>query len=298
MTFKPYPSRSGFIFLGAAILGGALAVYLFTLVPQQADWAVIFKLIMGLLLTLAATLMAVYGAMIAFRLSYCLNRNGLAIQWGLIQQRIPFDRIEAIIPARHLPDIPLRRGLKMAGLQFGWGELADYGPVKIQITAPAADSLLVVTPGLAYLISPAAPDRFINAWQARRGLGSTQDWSTGPRRSWPLNSPIVGDRLVWWLLGLAALVFLIHFGYLTLNYADLPASLPIFFNTLGQADRIADKSALLTLTVAGASVLAFNGLLGMLVYDRDKLAAYLLWGCAIVMQLSLWIALIMIMPAT
>ena len=296
MTFQPYPTRSGFIFLSAAIIFGALTVFLFTLLPHQADWATIYKLIIGLLITLAVTLVTLYGAMIAFRLNYHLNRNGLAIQWGLIQQRIPFDAIEKIIPGQSLSPIPNFRGLNIAGLQFGWGDLAEYGQVKIQATAPAVNSLLVVTTGQAYLISPSSPDSFIKAWQARQMLGPTQDWSTGPERSWPLKSPILRDRLTWWLLGLAGGIFLIHFGYLSLNYADLPPSVPIFFNALGQADRIANKSALFTLSVAGAGVLALNGLLGMLVYGREKLAAYLLWGSAIVMQIALWIALVTIIP--
>jgi len=255
-------------------------------------------LIILLLITLTITLTALYWTVIALRLNYQLNRNGLAIQWGLIQQRIPFDKIEAIIPGHNLPPIPDFRGLNIAGLQFGWGQLAEYGPVKIQATAPAVASLLIVTSELAYLISPVTADSFIKAWQARQTLGPTQDWSTGPRRCWPLNIPLLNDRLAWLLLGLAALVYLSHFGYLTLNYGSLPASLPIFFNAFGQADRIANKSALFILPIAGISVLTLNTLLGGLVYRRDKLATYLLWGCTIAMQLSIWVALLTIIPAT
>jgi uncharacterized membrane protein len=97
-------------------------------------------------------------------------------------------------------------------------------------------------------------------------------------------------------LGLATLAYIIHFGYLTLNFADLPASLPIHFNSLGQADRIANKSALFTLPLAGALVFILNGLLGGMVYGRDKVAAYLLWGSALMMQVCLWIALLTIIP--
>jgi len=296
MTFQPYPTRSGFIFLGAALIFGALTVYLFSLLPAQNDWAIVFRLCIGLLVALGVTLVTLYWALIAFNLRYHLNRNGLAIQWGLIQQRIPFERIEAIIPGHTLAAIPGYRGLSIAGLQSGWAELGGYGPVKVQTTAPLADSLLVVAPGQSYLISPLTPDRFVKAWQTRQKLGPTQDWSTGAQRSWPLNSPLVNDRLAWWLLGLATLAYLIHFGYLSLNFADLPPSLPIHFNTLGQADRIANKSALFTLSLAGALVLFLNSLLGGMAYSRDKVAAYLLWGSAIVMQVCLWIALLTIIP--
>ena len=292
MTFRPYPTRSGFIFLGATVISAALTIYLATLIPQQESWANIFQLIIGLLVTLASTGLALYWATIAFKLQYHLNRNGLAIQWGLIQQRIPFNAIEKIIPGKNLPTIPNFRGVNIAGLQFGRAQLADYGPIKIQTTAPPADSLLIVTPNQSYLISPHAPDNFIRAWQARQTLGPTQQWSTGVQRSWPFNIPMLTDPLTWWLLGLAALIFLGHFGYLTLKFSDLPAVLPIHFNALGQADRIADKSDLLTLPAAGAIVLIFNTLLGGLFYGRDKMAAYLLWGSAIFLQLCLWVAVL------
>jgi hypothetical protein len=42
--------------------------------------------------------------------------------------------------------------------------------------------------------------------------------------------------------------------------------------------------------------LVLNTLLGWMVHRREKLAAYLLWGCAIVMQIALWIALVTIIP--
>ena len=45
---------------------------------------------------------------------------------------------------------------------------------------------------------------------------------------------------------------------------------------------------------AGAIVLGLNTLLGSLIYRREKVAAYLLWGSAIVMQIFLWLAVLTI----
>jgi uncharacterized membrane protein len=97
--------------------------------------------------------------------------------------------------------------------------------------------------------------------------------------------------LAWWLLGLAGLICLALFGYLAFIFPDLPASLPVHFNALGRADRIDDKSTLLILPAAGAIVLIVNALLGELFYRQEKVAAYLLWGSATVMQICLWVAL-------
>lgn len=292
MTFQPYPTRSGFIFLAIAAFSSALAIYLATLLPRQPDPSAMFKLLIALLLILGLAVLALYWALIALKLNYHLNRNGLAIQWGLAQQqRIPFESIKEIIPGTELPVSQLS-GVNIAGLRLGQSQLAGYGPIKFYATAAPVDSLLIVTPQYSYLISPRQPDNFIQAWQARRTLGPTQHWPAGIRRNWPLTIPLLVDPLTWWLLGLAALACLALFGYLSLIFPQLPPSLPIHFNTFGNADRIADKSTLLMLPAAGAITLAFNGLLGSIIYRWEKVAAYLLWGNALVIQICLWVAVL------
>ncbi len=293
MIFQPYPTRSGFIFLGSAIFFGGLAIFLTTLLFQQSELPLIFKLLVSLLLALVVMGLALYRAMIVFKLHYCLNRNGLVIQWGLVQQIIPFESIEKLIPGKDLPS-PKFRGLNIAGLRLGRGKLAKYGPLKFYTTTRLADSLLVVTPHQVYLISPDQPDNFIKAWQARLVLGPAQDWSIKVSRSWPLNIPLLADPLTWWLWGLAALACFALFGYISLKLPELPPSLPIHFNTLGLSDRIADKSMLLLLPAAGAIGLLFNAVLGCFVYRREKVGAYLLWGVAIALQICLWVAMLTI----
>jgi uncharacterized membrane protein len=76
----------------------------------------------------------------------------------------------------------------------------------------------------------------------------------------------------------------------------LPRSLPIHFNAFGVADRIADKSALFTLPLAGAAMFVVNAILGSLVYRWEKMAAYLLWGSALTMQICLWVAVLTLTP--
>ncbi|MFC1976593.1 PH domain-containing protein [Chloroflexota bacterium] len=294
MTFQPYPTRSGFVLLGVAIIFGATAAFLLSLLLQPNDLSISFRLFAGLLLTLAITMIALYWTTIAARLRYHLNRNGLAIQWGLTQHRIPFENIQTVIPGKDLSTLAQFWGLNLIGLRLGWGRLAEYGLAKFHTTTSVANSLLVVTPNRTYVISPRHPDRFLQAWQDRQSLGPTQEWSTRVQRSWPLNTPFLADPLAWSLLGLAGLFWLALAGYLAAVYAELPAALPVHFNALGHADRIADKSTLLILPAVGVVVLIINALLGELIYRREKVAAYLLWGSTIVMQVCLWIAVLTI----
>jgi hypothetical protein len=294
MTFAPYPHRSGFIFLGLAVIFGGLAAFLVAQFPAPDNWPAIFQIGIGLLVSLVLLALALYWTLTAFQFTYHLNRNGVIIQWGLTQKLIPFNSIKAIIPGQNLPPIPKSRGLNIAGLQFGWTELSDYGPIEIHATAGQADSLLIVTPNRSYLVSPRSPDTFLKAWQVRQRLGPTQHWSAGIRRSWPLNLPVLSDPVTWWLSGLALLTYLCLLGYLSIIFANLPQLIPIHYDAFGQADRIADKSALFILPAVGAIVLGVNTLLGGLIYRWERVAAYLLWGSAVVMQACLWVALLTI----
>ena len=96
------------------------------------------------------------------------------------------------------------------------------------------------------------------------------------------------------MLGSAALLLLALLGYISLNYLDFPQALPIHFDSLGRADRIASRVFLFTLPAAGAIVWGINFILGSLIYRREKIGAYLLWGSTIAMQLGLWMALLTI----
>jgi len=255
--------------LSAALILAAVAVYLLGLWPQQTDWPFRFNLVAALVIVLILGAATLYVAVNGFRLQYHLNRNGLTIQWGLIRYRIPFDSIKNI--------------------------LTPAGPVRIFSTIPPEAGLLVITDQLSYLISPQAPDQFIKAWKNRRQLGPTQRWTAGIIRSWPLTIAWLTDRLTWGLIGPALLIYWGLFGYVAFSFAQLPPSLPIHFNALGRADRIADKSALFTLLLLGGLVLVINLILGALLHKREKMASYLLWGTALLVQIGLGIALRTIM---
>lgn len=294
MTFRPYPTRSGFFFIGLAFIVVTLAGWLLTRLGQQTDPFIDFWLVIGLLVLIGFTFGLLYLALVAFRLHYHLTRNGLTIQWGLKQYRIPLHSIEQIISGSELSPVLQSGGLNLLGLRWGRSELIGQGVVWLYTTAPLTESLLIVTDTQGYLISPDRPADFILAWQARRPLGPTQQWSPGVRRSWPLSSPLFSDSFLWGLMGLTGFTCLALFGYLFYLLPDLPPVLPLHFNTLGEPDRIAAKTTLLLLPTGGAITGVVNFLLGYTIYWWEKMAAYLLWGGALIMQFCLWGAILTI----
>ncbi len=297
MRFQPYPTRSGFLSLGATVFCGVVAGYLLLLLLHKNTPPQIFQTLLGLLVMLILTGLAAHWTFVAFKLRYHLNRNGVAIQWGLGQQRIPFNNILQIVQGNSVSNLPTFRGINIGGLRFGRGELDNYGTLKYHTTASLSDSLLIITPGQTYVISPQQPEQFLKAWQARQNLGPTQEWVEGFRRWRPFDPPLLTDRLAWWLLGMAALLLVSLLGFISLFYPELPGALPIHFDNLGRADRIAPKIFLFTLPVAGGIVWGINLILGSLIYRRERVGAYLLWGSTILVQLGLWIALLTITAA-
>jgi hypothetical protein len=106
------------------------------------------------------------------------------------------------------------------------------------------------------------------------------------------------DGFLWALVIIALVVNLGLFAYLLFEFTRVPAILPplvpLHFDINGDPDRIESRDALFTLAQIGLIVIIGNLGLGMLMYRRERLAAYLLTATAIVIQLLLWFAAIQI----
>ena len=290
MNFQPYPTKFGHFALAVAVVCALIMLVLIDVLLRQTVPSTIFWLLVATLLAVGATITAVYCSIIGFKLKYHLNRNGLIIQWGLCQKRIPLHHIEEIIPGEIVKE-PIRfRGFELAGLRMGRGESDELGRIAFHTTAPLERTLLVLTPEQTYGISPQDPSAFLKAWHDRQALGPTQHWCEEVRRGWPLSIEVLVDPLCWWLVGSAAVICLALLGYVSLSYAGLPTLLPVHFDNFGQADRIVDKFSLFILPAVGAIALGVNLILGGFIHHREKVAAYMLWGSTIVVQLFLWIA--------
>lgn len=289
MTFKPQPTQSGYVFLAAALVLTGAAVVLTPVLLRCETPLSAFQWLVILLAVVGGALMLFYGALVVFRLHYHISRNGIVIQWGLTQHTIPFETIQTIIEGAALgPMVPFR-GVNLIGLRFGRADSVDFGLLRFFTTTDLTHSLVIVTPNQAYVISPAAAPQFIKAWQARQHLGPTQPWTLGVKRCWPFDVPFLADPIGWWMWGLAAASCIGLFGYLAVIFADLPALVPIHYNA---TDQLVQKSALLTLPAAGAIISAMNLVLGIFIYDQEKMAAYFIWSSSIVLQVGLWGALV------
>jgi len=138
---------------------------------------------------------------------------------------------------------------------------------------------------------------FLRTLQTRLQMGPTQrvePTSEGPAF---LEWEFWRDRLGLVLLAGAALGVLALFGFLSAQFSSLPRLLPLHFDATGAPDRLGPRQQIFFIPVIGLVVLLVNGGLGGLLYRRERVASYLLWGGAGLVQLLLWAAVVGILRA-
>jgi len=287
MECRPTRLQGGLIGLGLMALIALMDVAMAVFIRHRSLDLTSF--LSGLFVVLSVPLLAllaywVYGA---FNMRYWLDRNGLVIIWAATRQVIPIGRIERMVKGEGLR---LRgfRGLAWPGYRVGQGEVEGVGLALFYATRPLRESLVVVTPSLAYVISPPSPEEFVAAWKARLRLGPTEILSQGSRQMRLFTLPLWGDRKVHFLLALGLVINVALFAYLAWRYPSLPELLPLHFDAWGQVDFIARKSRILWLPTVALGILLVNGLLGAILHPKERLGTYILLVGALLVQVLVW----------
>lgn len=283
----------GMLFFGPIlVLDGVLLGWLInaSIRPEEIRF---LSYLVGLFLLLSLPLLGVlvYQVISCLTLRYRLDRNGLVVRWAGNEQIIPIGDIQRIILGRELKNPPVRRrGWRWPGHERGEGMVPGIGRTRFLATQPWERQLLLVTPGLAFAISPKDPEGFLVGFAARQELGPNRLLMRELRRAPWFGWPIWTDETAWTLLGAAVAINLALFGYLSARFSGLDYLLPLHFNSLGQADRIGTKMELFALPIIGLIILGTNLILGLVLYRRERAGSYLLWGAASAAQALFWLA--------
>jgi len=226
------------------------------------------------------------------RSGYSLDRNALVIHWGPTEQTIPTGQIERVFMGDEVEGHIRFHGGMWPGHCVGYGEVPGAGAVLFYATVPPRRQTYVVTPGLTYGISPADRDGFLEALHKRLQMGPTQVVEQSSRRPGFLNWPIWQNRTGMALLAVGLLAVLALIGLLCFQFPALPRMVPLHFDAAGDPDRLGLRGQIFILPLIGLLALLLNGALGWLVYRRERVAAYLLWGGAVLIQVLVWTAAI------
>ncbi len=298
MSFKSAPTpdawRGVLACLGVILLAALLLRWMARL-PISGG---VFILGMLVLACLPALAYLGYRAWSTLSLEYWVDRNAVTVVWGPLHEVIPLGAIQRIqrggfeqIQARwwEWPNRTLTRG-----------DVPGVGHILMLATRPAAEQIVLLTEQhdkertltVGYALSPSDPEGFIAAIQQRYELGPNRLRAFGRQAPAVWQWDIWRDRIGLGILGATLLLNLALFGYLSLRYPGLPASLPLHFDASGQPDRFGAPSALFVLPLLALGAMALNGLWGALLYARQRSGAYLLWAGALVIQLLAGFALV------
>lgn len=295
MTFRARLSVGGPLGLLFIVSIAALDVWILGRVLHsfRAEHINFLTFVLGLfaLLTVPLLLVLIYHTVGCLTLRYRLDRNGVVIRWAGTEQVIPIRDIQRILPGGQLGGTIVRRqGLRWPGYERGLGRVPGIGRTRFLATRPFAEQILLVVPGQAFAISPADPDGFVAAYEARRELGPNRLLEQEIHHAHWLAWPIWRDQTTWVLLGAALAINLGLFGYLAARYPGLDLRLPLHFNAEGVVDRIGTKTELFALPVIGLIIFGTNLALGLILYRRERAGSYLLWGAAAAAQALFWLA--------
>lgn len=222
--------------------------------------------------------------------SYLLDRNALVIQWGPSKQVIPTNEIERVFTGEEIEGRIRFYGGGWPGHWVGYGEIAGRGQTLFYATRPPREQIFLATPGLVYGISPAEGDAFLESLQERLQMGPTQVTEQSSIRPSILEWRVWRDPLGLALLGAGGLALAGLVGFLCFRFPSLPLLVPLHFGASGFPDRLGPRGEIFLIPLIGLSTLFINGALGGLLYERDRVASYLLWGGSILVQVLVWTA--------
>jgi hypothetical protein len=290
MIWKPTPSRGGLIglgIIGAIIVLDAVCVLFLERVPVSF-WS--FILVLGVVLSLPALALLAYWVYSFYTLCYRLDRDVLTITWGVTQEVVPLAAIQEVKEGVDFDGAPVLKWLRWSGYMAGAGQIPGLGATQFYATAPPDRQVILVTPGQALALSPADRNGFLADLEAHCKLDPSPDVAAVRSRPALFGLPVWSDRLAQAWLVAAVLTNLALFGYIALRFPGLPNLLPLHFDPTGVPDRIGYRIEVFRLPVIGLVVLVANATIGLLLYQRERLAAYLLLAAAVLTQLLLAVA--------
>jgi hypothetical protein len=248
--------------------------------------------IIGLAVLFSLGLLGLIGYWLAglARSGYSLDRNALVIRWGPTEQIIPARQIERVLTGDKVEGHIQFYGGMWPGHCVGYGELPGGEAVLFYATVPPRQQIYVVTPGLTYGIFPADHDGFLTSLHQRLQMGPTQIMEQSSKRPGFLDWGIWQDRLGLGLLAAGFLAALALTGLLCFRLPALSRLVPLHFDAAGNPDRLGPRGQIFIIPLIGLLALLLNGVLGGLAYRRERVASYLLWGGAVLIQVLVWTA--------
>jgi hypothetical protein len=229
------------------------------------------------------------------RADYEMDRNALVINWGAYGRQIPLADIRRVAVSKDFERIKLGGVLRWPGYLTGQGYIADVGPVFFYASAPLKELVFLCLEDCVYAISPADREIFLEALAERRGMGATQDVAHTERHPAVRDWKIWRDRRALVSLGLSLLLLAFLGVLLSWRYPSLPDQIIMKVSVTGQPLLVAPRARIGYLGGLGVIFALLHGGMGFFFYNRERMAAYLFWGGLVLLESSLWVAVLSIL---
>jgi hypothetical protein len=218
-----------------------------------------------------------YRAFALFKADYYIDRDSLAILWGLRVEDIPLTDIEWVRPASDLTNPLSLPPIRLPGAVLGTRRHPDLGAVEF-IASSARNLILIATSKHVFAISPRNAAALVRTFARATELGSltpTEAKSVYPAfvitQAW--ESPLA--RLLW-LTGLLLNLGLVGWvGFLIPSLSEVPFG----FNPFGIPSETVPSVRLILLPLLSALMFISGLLAGLYLYrwDRERPLAFIIW---------------------
>ena len=291
----PPPKQRGLLIHGIILLTLTVVVVVGFIQLTSADVGPAF--LIWLLVSLAAFVpipFFAYRIFALYRGSYEIDRDSLAIHWGLRVEDIPLSDIEWMRPAEDLTN-PLRLpALPLPGALLGIRRHPDLGSVEF-IASDAKKLLLVATAKRVFVISPEHPAELTQTFARATELGSlapaeaksvypsfivSQAWESGIARDLWLSALFLNIGLFIW----ASLII------------PTTPQVALGVQASGGALETVPSSQLIIFPVASLLLTVAGWIAGLYFYrwDRERTLAFIVWGSSTFTSLLFLLAVLFI----
>lgn len=218
-----------------------------------------------------------YRAYALFKADYYIDRDSLAILWGLRVEDIPLTDIEWVRPATDLTNPLSLPPVRLPGAVLGTRRHPDLGAVEF-IASSTNNLILIATSKHVFAISPRNAASLVRTFARATELGSltpTEAKSVYPSfvitQAW--ESPLA--RFLW-ITGLLLNLGLVGWvGFLIPSLSQVPFG----FDALGVPSETVPSIRLILLPLISALLFITGLLAGLYLYrwDRERPLAFLIW---------------------
>ncbi len=254
--------------------------------PSLGAWAL---LVTGGALAVVA-LSTAFQTWCLLTMRYAMTEGKLLIRWG---------PRTIVVPLRQVSRMAVVRDLNLAVPVRTWWWPGHYrcdvrvvgvGETHVYATSRArGDMVLVVAGAESYVISPPNAGAWLRAFEEEQARGLLAE----PEVRYPglLRMAFWTDRPLQWLsIGCLALA-LISLGLVFYQYPVLPESLPTRFGPLGEPTAIQGRQDVFRIAYGAIGAMIAAVTAGLIVRNRDRLAAYLSVGGGLGVQVLFLLAI-------